>query len=325
MTEPARPPRHLSVVRPGTEPADLEDAAAGVGVSTQVPAVETVSAGMRYGDRWALRDCSMSIPPGSVVAVVGRNGAGKTTLLQMIVGLTRPVAGVVRIAGRPSWPAGADLLSRVGFVAQDKPLYRGLRVVDMIRLGSRLNPRWDHQYAISRLADRDVPLRARIGKLSGGQRTQVALVMALAKRPSLLVLDEPLSDLDPLARREVLGALMVDLAERDVTVVLSSHVLADLTRVCDWLVVIDSATVRLCDPIDVLLAGHRQLVGPTELAENLRRRYEVVSETSTGRQAVLLVRGEANELVADGRWEVRMPTLEDLVFAHMKSPASAGS
>jgi ABC-2 type transport system ATP-binding protein len=325
MTEPARRARHLSVVHPGTDPVDLEEAAPLAGVPAEVPAVETVSAGMRYGDRWALRDCSLSIPQGSVVAVVGRNGAGKTTLLQMIVGLTRPGAGVVRIAGRPSWPAGADLLSRIGFVAQDKPLYRSLRVADMIRLGGRLNPQWDHQYAISRLADRDVPLRARIGKLSGGQRTQVALVMALAKRPSLLVLDEPLSDLDPLARREVLGALMVDLAERDVTVVLSSHVLADLTRVCDWLVVIDSAMVRLSDPIDVLLAGHRQLVGPTELVENIRRRYEVVSESSTGRQAVLLVRGEVKDLVADGRWDVRMPTLEDLVFAHMTSPAPTGS
>lgn len=282
-----------------------------------VVAVETRDAGMAYGGRWALQNCSVRIPQGSVVAVVGKNGAGKTTLLQMLVGLSRPTTGSVAVYGRPSWPADAEMLAQVGFVAQEKPLYRGLRVSDLLRLGARLNPQWDEDYATTRLAQRGVPLNVRIGRLSGGQRTQVALVMALAKRPSVLVLDEPLSDLDPLARLEVLGALMEDLAERDVTVVLSSHVLPDLRRVCDWLVLIDAAQVRLSEPIDTLIAEHRQLNGPSDLAGGIRSRFEVVAEKLTGRQASMLIRPGMGNLIVDPAWEVREPELEELVFAYM--------
>ena len=287
-----------------------------------VVALETRDAGMTYGGRWALQNCSLRIPQGSVVAVVGKNGAGKTTLLQMLVGLCRPSAGTVTVYGRPSWPADAEMLAQVGFVAQEKPLYRGLRVSDLLRLGARLNPQWDMDYATTRLTQRGVPPNVRIGRLSGGQRTQVALVMALAKRPSVLVLDEPLSDLDPLARLEVLGALMEDLAERDVTVVLSSHVLSDLRRVCDWLVVIDSARVRLSEPIDTLITEHRQLRGPSDLAAGIRSRFEIVAEKLTGRQASMLIRPGTGNLIVDPAWEVREPELEELVFAYM-TPESA--
>jgi ABC-2 type transport system ATP-binding protein len=283
-----------------------------------VVAVETAGAGARYGGRWALSDCSLRIPQGSVVAVVGRNGAGKTTLLQMLAGLRRPDAGSVTVLGHRSWPASAALLSRVGFVAQGKPLYGGLRVAELVRLGRRMNPSWDERYAVDRLRDRAIPLDAKVGKLSGGQRTQVALVMALAKRPSLLLLDEPLSDLDPVARREVMGTLMVDLAERDVTVVLSSHSLADLTRSCDWLLLVDAGRLRLADSIDVLLAGHQLLIGPIELAERVPGRLRVVSEFRGDRQAILLVQGDDPALRLDPRWDVRQPTVEDLVFAYMK-------
>ena len=308
-------PPTLPFVRPPTAADDAHD-------DDTVVALETRDAGMTYGGRWALQHCSLRIPQGSVVAVVGKNGAGKTTLLQMLVGLSRPTAGTVEVYGRPSWPANAGMLAQVGFVAQEKPLYRGLRVSDLLRLGARLNPQWDKDYASTRLAQRGVPLNVRVGRLSGGQRTQVALVMALAKRPSVLVLDEPLSDLDPLARLEVLGALMEDLAERDVTVVLSSHVLSDLRRVCDWLVLIDSAQVRLSEPIDSLIAEHRQLSGPSDLADGIRSRFEIVAEKLTDRQASMLIRPGTGNLIVDPAWEVREPELEELVFAYM-TPESA--
>ena len=283
--------------------------------------METLGAGARYGGRWALSDCTLRIPQGSVVAVVGRNGAGKTTLLQMLAGLRRPDAGSVTVLGSRTWPAPAGLLARVGFVAQGKPLYGGLRVADLLRLGQRMNPSWDQPYAVDRLRDRDIPLDAKVGKLSGGQRTQVALVMALAKRPALLLLDEPLSDLDPVARREVMGTLMVDLAERNVTVVLSSHSLSDLARACDWLVLVDSAHLRLAASIDELLSGHQLLIGPIELADRVAARLPVVSEFRGDRQAILLVEGDDPTVRLDPRWTIRQPTVEDLVFAYMKRPA----
>jgi ABC-2 type transport system ATP-binding protein len=307
MTDQPRRARHLLPVP--SEPAQVGTSAPDV--ADDAVAVQTIGAGARYGGRWALADCSLRIPQGSVVAVVGRNGAGKSTLLQMLAGLRRPDAGSVTVLGDSMWPAPAGLLSRVGYVGQHKPLYGGLRVAELLTLGRRMNPSWDQQYAIDRLRDRAIPFDAKVGKLSGGQRTQVALVMALAKRPSLLLLDEPLSDLDPVARREVMGTLMVDLAERNVTVVLSSHSLADLTRACDWLVLVDA-----------VLAGHQLLIGPTELADRVTTRLPVISEFRGDRQAILLVEGDDPAVRLDPRWTVRQPTVEDLVFAYMKRTAS---
>jgi ABC-2 type transport system ATP-binding protein len=317
MTDRPRRSRHLLAVP--AEPA--QGGTSSAGTEDEIVAVETLGAGARYGGRWALSDCTLRIPQGSVVAVVGRNGAGKTTLLQMLAGLRRPDAGSVTVLGQPTWPAPAGLLARVGFVAQGKPLYGGLRVADLLRLGGRMNPSWDQPYAVDRLRDRDIPLDAKVGKLSGGQRTQVALVMALAKRPALLLLDEPLSDLDPVARREVMGTLMADLAERNVTVVLSSHSLSDLTRACDWLVLVDSAQLRLSASIDVLLTGHQLLIGPIELADRAAARLSVVSEFRGDRQAILLVAGDDPGVRLDPRWTIRQPTVEDLVFAYMKRAA----
>ena len=318
MTDQPRRARHLLPVP--SEPAQVGTSAPDV--ADDAVAVQTIGAGARYGGRWALADCSLRIPQGSVVAVVGRNGAGKSTLLQMLAGLRRPDAGSVTVLGDSMWPAPAGLLSRVGYVGQHKPLYGGLRVAELLTLGRRMNPSWDQQYAIDRLRDRAIPFDAKVGKLSGGQRTQVALVMALAKRPSLLLLDEPLSDLDPVARREVMGTLMVDLAERNVTVVLSSHSLADLTRACDWLVLVDAGRVRLADSIDALLAGHQLLIGPTELADRVTTRLPVISEFRGDRQAILLVEGDDPAVRLDPRWTIRQPTVEDLVFAYMKRTAS---
>ena len=311
MTDETARPRHLV---PVSTPPDHDGDLCG---SRHEVAVEALGVGVRYGKRSALKECALRIPSGSVVAVVGRNGAGKTTLLQLLAGLRRPTSGSVTVLGESTWPARPDLLARVGFVGQDIPLYRGLRVPELLRLGRRLNPGWDENYALERLRDRAVPFDVKIGKLSGGQQTQVALVMALAKRPELLILDEPLADLDPVARREVMGTLMIDLAERDVTVVLSSHSLSDLTRACDWLVLLESGRIRLANSMDNLLAGHQLLTGPVELADKLTGRHTVVSLHRGDRQAILLIEGDDPAVRLDPRWDVRQPTVEDLVFAYM--------
>ena len=285
---------------------------------TQDAAILTSGVGIRYGRRWALQGCSLNIPRGSVVAVVGRNGAGKSTLLQLLAGLLRPDAGSVTVLGQPTWPPRSGWLTQVGFVAQDKALYPGLRVADLLRFGRRNNPGWDQEFAQRRLRERGVPLGARIGKLSGGLRTQVALALALAKRPEVLLLDEPLADLDPLARREVMSSLMVDLMERNTTVLFSSHSLTDLARVCDWLVLIDGGQVRLADSIDALVARHRLLIGPVESATRIADRVAVVSAHRGDRQAILLVDGHDPAVELDPHWTVRQPAVEDLVFGYLQ-------
>ncbi len=322
--------RHLAVVPPeptasghaGPVPDTSDpDGTNPVGL-TQDAAIRTSGAGIRYGRRWALQECSLSIPRGSVVAVVGRNGAGKSTLLQLLAGLLRPDAGSAIVLGEPTWPARSGWLAQVGFVAQDKALYPGLRVVDLLRFGRRNNPGWDQEFAQRRLQDRGVPLGARIGKLSGGLRTQVAIALALAKRPEVLLLDEPLADLDPLARREVMSSLMVDLMERNTTVLFSSHSLTDLARVCDWLVLIDGGRVRLADSIEALVARHRLLVGPVESATRIADRVAVVSAHRGDRQAVLLVDGHDPAVELDPQWTVRQPAVEDLVFGYLQQALS---
>ena len=199
--------------------------------------IESAGLGKRYGRTWALRDCTLAIPGGHVVALVGPNGAGKTTLLSMAVGLTTPTAGVVTVLGGD--PAGSpDALDRIAFVAQDAPLYKNLPAADMLHLARNLNRRWDQQYAQSRLADLGIPLGRKVGKLSGGQQAQLALTIALARRPDLLVLDEPLAMLDPVARHDFMATVMSAVAEDGISVVLSSHILAELERVADYLILL---------------------------------------------------------------------------------------
>ena len=225
------------------------------------PVLTARSLGKRYGDDWALRDCSLELPAGRVAALVGPNGAGKTTLLHLAVGLLAATTGRIEVFG--SQPRGnRSVLERVGFVAQDAPLYPGFKVAEMLTLGRRLNRRWDGRWAEERVRGLGIPLDKRVGALSGGQRAQVALALALAKRPELLLLDEPVASLDPLARREFLQALMDAVAETGVTVVLSSHLIADLERVCDFLVLLIASEVRLSGGIEQLVAEHKLLIGP---------------------------------------------------------------
>jgi ABC-2 type transport system ATP-binding protein len=274
--------------------------------------------GKRYGSRWALRDCGFELPAGSVAALVGPNGAGKSTLLGLAVGLLEPSAGTIEVAGA----APRAALPRIGFVAQDHPLNRRFSVGDMLTLGRRLNPgSWDDGYARERIALRGLSLGQRIGKLSGGQQAHVALTLALAKRPDVLLLDEPVASLDPLARLEFLQVLMETAAEREVTIMLSSHVLADLERVCDHVLLLTHAQLRLAGPVEDVVAEHRLLTGPRSDAAAVRRLHSVVSESHTERQSNLVVRAGAH--VYDGPWTVEEVGLEEIVLAYLRGAESA--
>lgn len=281
-------------------------------------AVETRGVGFRYGRRWALRDCTVSIPTGRVVGLVGPNGAGKTTLLQLAVGLLAPTTGTISVLDGPA-PCSAEQLARVGFVAQDKPLYRGFRVDEMLDLGRWLNPGWDQALAAERLGRLGIPLDQRVGGLSGGQQAQVALAVALGKRPELLLLDEPVANLDPLARREFLASVMEDVADSAMTVVLSSHLVADLERVSDHLLLLAAGSVQLAGDTEDIIDAHAVLVGPRERAPSVEAAHTVVQASYAARQATLLVRLSGAAL--NPTWASRPPTLEELVLGYMSRPA----
>jgi ABC-2 type transport system ATP-binding protein len=277
--------------------------------------LETVSLTKRYGRRTALADCTLSIPSGHVVGLVGPNGAGKTTLLQLAVGLIRPTSGEVRVlGGRPA--AGPEQLARVGFVAQDAPVYASLSVADHLKLGAKLNPRWDAAVARRRIEQLGLDPKQRAGRLSGGQRAQLALTLAVAKRPELLVLDEPVASLDPLARREFLQSLMAFTADTGTSVVLSSHLIADLERVCDHLVVLTEARVQVADEVDDLLASHYRLTGARHDGGPLPGCH-VVHASHTDRQSTLVVR--CSVPIDDPRWTAEPLGLEDLVLAYLST------
>jgi ABC-2 type transport system ATP-binding protein len=277
-------------------------------------AISTEALGKRYRRRWALSECSLSIPTGRVVGLVGPNGAGKTTLLHLAAGLMPATTGTIRVLGATPG-LSADELGRVGFVAQETPTYSALTVADHLAMGAWLNPRWDASYADRRLEALDIDRRQRAGRLSGGQRAQLALTIAIAKRPELLLLDEPVASLDPLARREFLQGLMEVVVEESMSVVLSSHLVADLERVCDYLVVLVSSRVQIAGEIDELLASHHRLSGPRHDLDRLPRSQTVVEARQTDRQSTLLVR--CTEPILDPSWRVEPVHLEDLVLGYM--------
>jgi ABC-2 type transport system ATP-binding protein len=282
-------------------------------------ALETATLSKRYGRTWALRDCSLSVPAGKVAALVGPNGSGKTTLLNLAVGLLDPTSGTVRTLGH-SPRERADVLSRIGFVAQDVPLYPGFSVRDLLEMGRHLNRTWDHEVAMDRLRRHDIDLRQRAGTLSGGQRAQVALTLAIAKRPELLLLDEPLASLDPLARREFLASLMEAAAETELTVVLSSHLVTDMERVCDYLIVLSAARVQVLGDVEELLGSHRILTGPRTEREEVGG-ATVVSSRHVERQSTMFVRTAGP--IADPAWTAQPVSLEDLVLAYLAKPTAS--
>jgi len=270
--------------------------------------------GKRYGRKWALNECDLDIPSGHVVGLVGPNGAGKTTLIHLAVGLLTPSAGTIEVLGNKPSDSPAQL-SRVGFVAQDTPTYARLSVADHLALGAHMNPGWDAEVARRRIEDLDLDPKQKAGTLSGGQRAQLALTLAVAKRPEFLILDEPVASLDPLARREFLQSLMEVVVEQGVSVVLSSHLVADLERVCDYLVVLVSSRVQLAGEVDELLASHHRLIGPRHDVDALPRDQHVIEESHTDRQSTLLVRSDGP--ILDPSWTVEQVDLEDLVLAYM--------
>jgi ABC-2 type transport system ATP-binding protein len=280
--------------------------------------IETEGLGKRYRRLWALSDCTLSVPAGHVVGLVGPNGAGKTTLLRLAAGMLTPTVGTIEVlGGRPV--DGPAQLARVGYLAQDAPIYAGLSVADHLRLGAHLNPLWDAGLARGRIGRLDLHPGQKAGTLSGGQRAQLALTLATAKRPELLILDEPVASLDPLARREFLQDLMESVAEQGLSVVLSSHLVGDLERVCDYLVLLVASRVRVSGPVEDLLATHHLLCGPRRDPGILPDGMKVISASHTDVQTTLLVRTSGP--VLDPAWTVSEVTMEDLVLAYMSQAA----
>ena len=248
---------------------------------------------------WGLRDCTLEVPAGAIVGLVGPNGAGKTTLLEMIIGLLAAHRGA-DVGLRPDLPAphGARL-ARVGYVAQNHPLYPDFSVADMFHLGRAMNPSWDQRLARARMDALDIPLKRKIKALSGGQQAQVSLAMALAKRAPLLVLDEPVSSLDPVARLEFMRELMAAAVGAGLTVIIASHVVAELERLCDWLIVLAGGHVQLAGPTDDLLAAHRLLTVPRATPDAELARAPI-HRTDSDRHSTVLVRTDPARLAAQG-------------------------
>ena len=283
--------------------------------------IEASGLGKRYGGTWALRECTLEIPAGHVAALVGPNGAGKTTLLNLAVGLTAPTAGGVTVlGGRP--PGSAAALDGIAFVAQDTPVYKNMSARDMLHLTRNLNRRFDQHYAETRLGELGIPLKRKTGKLSGGQRAQLALTLALARRPQLLVLDEPVAMLDPVARHDFMASVLTAMTDDGVSVVLSSHVLADLERVADYLILLSRGRVQVAGEVDGLLASHRVLTGPAAEAGRYAERLRVVHTQRGEAQAHLLVRADADDPVPPG-WEAHPVGLEELALAYLREPGAA--
>jgi ABC-2 type transport system ATP-binding protein len=282
-------------------------------------AIATVGAGRRYGNFWALRDCTVSLPAGSITALVGPNGAGKTTLLNMLGGLLLASEGTLRVDGvEPD--ASPDFLARIGFLAQDCPLYKDFSVADMLRFGQAMNPAWDDDLAHARIEAAEVPLNRRAGKLSGGQRAQVALALAVAKRPRVLLLDEPLAALDPLARREFLRTLIDSATATGMTVLLSSHLIGELARVCDHLIVIRDGQVRLSGELDEVMGEHRWVTGSPDATARMPTGVDVLSRSPHERHTTLLVR--TREPLLNPALTMSPVDLEELVLAYLERPVA---
>ena len=284
--------------------------------------IEAHGVGKKYGSTWALRECALAIPAGRVAALVGPNGAGKTTLLNLTVGLAVPSAGDITVlGGRP--PGSPVALDRIAFVAQDTPLYKNLSGADMLHLTRNLNRRFDQPFAEARLVELGIPLSRKAGRLSGGQQAQLALTLSLARRPQLLVLDEPVAMLDPLARHDFMASVLTAAAEHGVSVLLSSHVLAELERVADFLILLSRGRVQVAGAVDDLLAGHRLLTGPAAQADGYAERLAVVHARRGEAQAHLLVRTNGRVDPPPPGWEAHRVGLEELTLAYLREPGAA--
>ncbi len=276
--------------------------------------IQTRGLSKQYRRVSALSDCTITVPDERISALIGPNGAGKTTLLRLLAGLARPTAGEMTVLGGTPRQDPA-FLAGIGYLAQEIPLYKRFTAQTHIAIGAHLNRRWDAASVRDRLRSLNIPLDRPAGSLSGGQRAQLALALTLAKRPRLLLLDEPVAALDPLARRNFLAQLAEAVAAGGLTVVLSSHLLADLERVADHLILLAGSRVQLCGDMDALLAEHQVLVGPRKSTTAIERTHTVVQAIRADRQTTLLIRGNAP--VLDPAWESAEVGLEEMVLAYM--------
>ncbi|WP_210577882.1 ABC transporter ATP-binding protein [Streptomyces sp. GESEQ-4] len=283
------------------------------------PAIEAYGLGMRYRRGWALRDCSFRLPAGRICGLVGPNGAGKTTLLSIAAHVLQPTNGSISLFGEA--PGSVESGRRTAFLAQEKPLFRRFTVAETLRLGRELNPGWDQRAAEGIIRAGNVPFDAKISTLSGGQRTRVAIALAFGKSPDLLMLDEPMSDLDPVVRHEIMGTLLAEAAERGTTVLMSTHVLAELENVCDYLVVVSGGGVRLAGDVDELMSVHALVTGakegdgmPPALALG---GHTLVESRTSGRQFTALIRPDGP---VTGPWDINAPNMEELLLAYLRSP-----
>jgi len=279
--------------------------------------IQANALGKRYGSTWALHGCTLAIPERHVVALVGPNGAGKTTLLNLAVGLTDPTNGNVAVLGgtRAGSPAALD---GIAFVAQDAPLYKNLSAADMLHMTRSLNRYFNQGYAEARLTELGIPLKRKSGKMSGGQQAQLALTLALARRPRLLVLDEPMASLDPLARHDFMATVMTAATEEGVSVLLSSHVLAELERVADYLILLARGTVQVAGEVDDLRASHRVLTGPAAEADSFTESLDVVHGWHAEARAHLLIRTNGTTEPVPPGWQMRPVSLEELTLAYLR-------
>lgn len=277
-------------------------------------AIEARNVSHAYGSNWALQDCTLNIPAGSVTGLVGPNGAGKTTLLSLATGMLRPTTGRIQVLGGVPG-RGTAQLRKVGFVAQETPVYAGLSVADHLKLGQRMNARWDVELAATRIRELKLDPQRKAGRMSGGQRAQLALTMALARRPDLLILDEPVASLDPLARREFLAGLAEATAARQMSVVMSSHLVSDLERICDYLVVLVASRIQVAGPVTEVLAGHHLVSGPSVDRSDLPGDAEIICAARNLGQTTALVRAAAAP--QHPACTVTRPNLEDVVLGYM--------
>ena len=288
-----------------------------------MPVIETNSLTKRFSRKWGLRDCSLSIPAGKVAALVGPNGAGKSTLLQMAAGLSRPTSGEINVLGEAPIGNGASFLSRVGYLDQERPLYRGFRVDEMFRFGEGTNPTWNMATAHAYVDQLGISLRDRVNNLSGGQQAQVALTMCLAKQPELLILDEPAAALDPVAREDLLRLLMREVAERGTSVVLSTHALGDVGSICDYLVIMSHSTIVLADDLEFVVESHRFLGAPSPNVPELPEGVTVIDTRTSSRDVTYLVRMTLP--LSDETWEITQPTLDEVIMAYLRLARDSAS
>lgn len=281
-----------------------------------IPVIETNALAKRFGRKWGLRDCTLSIPSGKVTVLVGPNGAGKSTLLRLAAGLSRPTSGMINVLGGVPSAADASLLKRVGYLDQARPLYKGFRVDEMFRFGAGTNPTWDMTTAHAYVDQLGISRRDRVDKLSGGQRAQVALTMCLAKRPELLILDEPAAELDPVAREDLLRLLMREVTERGTNVVLSTHALGDVGSICDYLVIMSHSTIVLADDLEFVVESHRFLSTTSSDALALPEGVTVIDTRTSSREVTHLARMTLP--LVDETWQISEPTLDEIIMAYLR-------